>query len=185
MAKGRGVLERAAARAKSSSSVSLIVMLATAGLLVFQVGMAGQWGAHDPGVRPGASAGAPLAGLNADELEYFNASKVEFAEAEEVDEGLGPRMNLDSCGGCHMQPALGGTSPAVNPQVAFAHLNGGTDFVPSILRADRFARRGLSATLTERPTAVSTPCSPSLDGWARMAARSGSRTLRINSRTTT
>jgi len=136
MAKGRGVLERAAARAKSISSVSLIVMLATAGLLVFQVGMAGQWGAHDPGVRPGASAGAPLDGLNADELEYFNAAKLEFAEPEEVDEGLGPRMNLDSCGGCHMQPAVGGTSPAVNPQVAFAHLNGGTDFVPSFISAN-------------------------------------------------
>src|SRR6185436_8930347 len=118
------------------SSVSLIVMLATAGLLVFQVGMAGQWGAHDPGVRPGASAGAPLDGLNADELEYFNAAKLEFAAPEEVDEGLGPRMNLDSCGGCHMQPALGGTSPAVNPQVAFAHQDGGTDFVPSFISAN-------------------------------------------------
>jgi len=125
------------ARAKSISPVSLIVMLATAGLVVFQVGMAGQFrGAHDPGVRPGASAGAPLANLTADELEYFNASKLEFAAPEEVDEGLGPRMNLDSCGGCHMQPALGGTSPAVNPQVAFAHLNGGTDFVPSFLSAN-------------------------------------------------
>jgi CxxC motif-containing protein (DUF1111 family) len=29
-------------------------------------------------------------------------------------------MNLDGCGGCHSQPAIGGTSPAVNPQVAFA-----------------------------------------------------------------
>ena len=29
-------------------------------------------------------------------------------------------MNLGSCGGCHLQPALGGTSPPVNPQVAFA-----------------------------------------------------------------
>ena len=32
------------------------------------------------------------------------------------------RMNLDSCGGCHAQPAIGGSSPAVNPQVAFARL---------------------------------------------------------------
>src|SRR5262249_53011037 len=30
--------------------------------------------------------------------------------------GLGPRFNLDSCGGCHAQPAAGGSSPAVNPQ---------------------------------------------------------------------
>ena len=37
--------------------------------------------------------------------------------------GLGPRMNLDSCGGCHIQPALGGSSPdgktTSNPQVTF------------------------------------------------------------------
>ena len=37
-----------------------------------------------------------------------------------MDEGLGPRFNLDSCGGCHAAPAIGGTSPAVNPQVAKA-----------------------------------------------------------------
>jgi hypothetical protein len=43
-------------------------------------------------------------------------------------------MNLDSCGGCHIQPALGGTSPFVNPQVAFATKNGGTDKVPSFIR---------------------------------------------------
>jgi CxxC motif-containing protein (DUF1111 family) len=42
-------------------------------------------------------------------------------------------MNLDSCGGCHAQPAIGGSSPAVNPQVAFANLSGGTDKVPSFL----------------------------------------------------
>jgi CxxC motif-containing protein (DUF1111 family) len=31
-------------------------------------------------------------------------------------------MNLDGCAACHLQPAIGGTSPAVNPQVAFARL---------------------------------------------------------------
>ena len=36
-------------------------------------------------------------------------------------------MNLDSCGGCHSQPAIGGTSPAVNPQVAFATAGGARD----------------------------------------------------------
>src|SRR6266436_4502430 len=39
-------------------------------------------------------------------------------------------MNLDGCAGCHSQPAIGGTSPAVNPQVAFASKDGGTDRVP-------------------------------------------------------
>ena len=43
-------------------------------------------------------------------------------------------MNLDGCGGCHIQPAIGGSSPAVNPQVAFARKSGGTDKVPSFVR---------------------------------------------------
>src|SRR5712692_1494563 len=43
-------------------------------------------------------------------------------------------MNLDQCSGCHLQPAVGGTSPAVNPQVAFASKDGGTDFVPAFVR---------------------------------------------------
>src|SRR6266571_4915233 len=77
--------------------------------------------ARDPGVRGGAAgAGAALAGLTATELAFFNAGKDDFAEVENVADGLGPTMNLDSCAGCHVQPAVGGTSPAVNPQVAFA-----------------------------------------------------------------
>jgi hypothetical protein len=35
-----------------------------------------------------------------------------------------------------MQPAAGGNDPATNPQVAFASLDGGTDAVPSFLRAN-------------------------------------------------
>jgi CxxC motif-containing protein (DUF1111 family) len=45
-------------------------------------------------------------------------------------------MNLDSCAGCHSQPATGGSSPLVNPQVTFATSNGGTDSVPSFLSAN-------------------------------------------------
>src|SRR5262249_22696458 len=52
----------------------------------------------------------------------------------DVADGLGPRMNLDSCTGCHSQPAVGGTSPSVNPQVAFASKNGGTDQVPFFIK---------------------------------------------------
>src|SRR4051812_6194419 len=85
--------------------------------------------ARDPGVRAGAGAGAPLANLSGSELALFNAGKLDFDEAETPAEGLGPRMNLDSCGGCHSQPATGGTSPAVNPQVAFANSNGATNTI--------------------------------------------------------
>ena len=45
-------------------------------------------------------------------------------------------MNLDSCGGCHSQPAIGGTSPAVNPQVAFATKGGQTNRVPPFITAN-------------------------------------------------
>ena len=92
--------------------------------------------ARDPGVRGGAAgAGAPFAKLTKTELAFFNASKDEFAEADEVKEGLGATMNLDSCGGCHLQPAVGGTSPALNPQVAFATQDGARNTVPSFITA--------------------------------------------------
>ena len=93
--------------------------------------------ARDPGVRSGpAGAGAPLTGLTAKEIDFFNAGKVDFSEVEEIDEGLGPTMNLDGCGGCHSQPAIGGTSPAVNPQIAFANSRGMTNRIPSFLSAN-------------------------------------------------
>src|SRR5882672_663819 len=91
---------------------------------------------RDPGVRAGADAGGQLPGLSPNQAAFFASGATEFAAPEEVDEGLGPRMNLDSCGGCHIQPALGGTSPFVNPQVAFANKDGGTDRVPSFIAAN-------------------------------------------------
>ena len=91
--------------------------------------------ASDPGVRGGpAGAGAPITGLTARQLEFFQTGKDEFEEPEGVADGLGPRMNFDSCAGCHSQPATGGTSPAVNPQVAFASKDGGTDQVPFFIK---------------------------------------------------
>ena len=92
--------------------------------------------AKDPGVRAGAGAGDPIPGLSANQLAFFNAGKTDFTTAEDVPDGLGPRMNLDSCGGCHQAPAVGGSSPAVNPQVAFAHLDGGTDALPAFVTAN-------------------------------------------------
>jgi len=91
--------------------------------------------ARDPGVRGGAAdAGGPLPGLTANQLAFFNQGKDDFEEVEEVADGLGPTMNLDSCGGCHAQPAIGGTSPAVNPQVAFATKRGADNKLPSFIR---------------------------------------------------
>jgi CxxC motif-containing protein (DUF1111 family) len=90
--------------------------------------------AQDPGPRQGAAAaGGPLPGLTGQQTEYFLAGKADFEEAESITEGVGPRMNLDSCAGCHSQPATGGSSPAVNPQMAFANKDGGSDLPPSFL----------------------------------------------------
>jgi len=93
--------------------------------------------ARDPGPRTGAPAvGAPLPGLTPAQLAAFIAGREDFDEVEDVADGLGPTMNLDSCGGCHAQPTVGGTSPAVNPQVAFAGRHGMTNRLPSFIRAD-------------------------------------------------
>ncbi|MFZ3321125.1 MAG: di-heme oxidoredictase family protein [Usitatibacter sp.] len=93
--------------------------------------------ARDPGPRGGTpAAGGPINGLTASELAFFTVSKADFEEAEDVPDGLGPTMNLDSCAGCHAQPASGGSSPAVNPQVAFARKNGARNAVPPFVHAD-------------------------------------------------
>jgi CxxC motif-containing protein (DUF1111 family) len=93
--------------------------------------------AKDPGPRSGLNdAGAPLANLTPPQMAAFIAGKEDFEEAENAEEGLGPTMNLDSCGGCHSHPNIGGTSPPVNPQVAFANKAGATNKLPSFIRAN-------------------------------------------------
>src|ERR1700704_6506750 len=111
-----------------------VPVLLSAGFFLFQAQIVSSqtFRARDPGVRGGdPGAGGPIAGLSATERAFFHAGKDEFEQVDPADEGLGPRMNLDSCGGCHAQPAVGGTSPSVNPQVAFANSLGATNAVPS------------------------------------------------------
>jgi CxxC motif-containing protein (DUF1111 family) len=75
----------------------------------------------DPGVRGGAAgAGGAIAGLTTKEGKFFTDGQSRFAEVDTVATGLGPRFNMNSCAGCHAQPASGGSSPATNPQVAVA-----------------------------------------------------------------
>jgi CxxC motif-containing protein (DUF1111 family) len=107
------------------------VMLAT---MVAVAGAAAQFSASDPGVRGGvAGAGGPLSGLTSSQLALFNVGRDDFEEVEGLGDGLGPRFNLDSCGGCHSQPATGGSSPATNPQVSVATAFGARNTVPSFL----------------------------------------------------
>ena len=96
----------------------------------------------DPGPRGGpAGAGGPLPGLGTLDLALFNSAKQRFQEidsvsggiAGEAGVGLGPRFNLNGCAGCHAQPTIGGTSPATNPEIAVASLDGAQNTIPSFI----------------------------------------------------
>ena len=97
--------------------------------------------ATDPGVRVDAdpetpSAGGPVAGVTQSELQLWIDGLDEFEQVETVADGLGPRFNGLSCAECHSQPAVGGTSPAINPQIAAARAEGATNIVPSFVTLD-------------------------------------------------
>jgi CxxC motif-containing protein (DUF1111 family) len=86
---------------------------------------------RDRGVRGGpAGAGDPLPGLTPDESAFFEAGLEEFVEIETVPEGVGPRFNSNQCSSCHSQPGVGGTSPAENPLIKVATLEGARNIVP-------------------------------------------------------
>jgi len=89
----------------------------------------------DPGVRGGApGAGTPLKGLTADETAFFQNGLAKFLDIESVtggeNNGLGPRFNSNQCLSCHSQPSVGGSSPATNPLIAIATLDGARNVVP-------------------------------------------------------
>jgi|SRR5882757_6600904 len=106
----------------------------------------------DPGVRGGTiDAGGPLVGLSAGQLQTFPVAMANFVTARSVggnlpgtEDGLGPRYNSNSCGSCHSQPAIGGTSPSVNqfpnigpnPQVAVASEAGAANRIPYFIQAN-------------------------------------------------
>jgi CxxC motif-containing protein (DUF1111 family) len=92
---------------------------------------------RDPGVRPGpAGAGKMLPRLTENQRALFAAGLADFVEEDGIGSGLGPRFNHVSCVACHAQPAVGGTSPAVNPQVAVATAFSARNVVPSFIRLD-------------------------------------------------
>src|SRR5205823_9426452 len=51
--------------------------------------------------------------------------------------GLGPRFNSNQCTSCHSFPAVGGTSPASNPQTQFANSH---NALPSFIQPNGPAR---------------------------------------------
>jgi CxxC motif-containing protein (DUF1111 family) len=98
--------------------------------------------AVDPGVRGGPpGAGGPVQGLTSAESDLFTFAATEFSEIHSVSGriqgeagvGLGPGYNGNACGACHNFPASGGSSPAVNPEIAMATVDSAQNSIPSFL----------------------------------------------------
>ncbi|MBZ5508737.1 MAG: thiol oxidoreductase [Acidobacteriia bacterium] len=129
----------------------LCCLLATALLFSFSVKTAHAQdvpAAIDPGPRPGpqpsiGGAGHPIPGLPADQVTFWADGLILFRDTVSVKgtlsgeplAGLGPAFNGNSCLLCHSQPAIGGSSPAQNPQIGIANLDGATNTIPPFLTA--------------------------------------------------
>jgi CxxC motif-containing protein (DUF1111 family) len=130
------------------TNIKLLIAAIALSLLGMSETIQAQFRARDPGVRTGTpGAGDPIPGLTPDQVTFFSAGKEQFEENEKLIDGLGPRFNLDSCAGCHSQPATGGTSPAQNPEVAVGTAYGARNVIPSFVtpngpvREARFVRK--------------------------------------------
>jgi CxxC motif-containing protein (DUF1111 family) len=95
--------------------------------------------AIDTGVRTATTDGdtpPALSDLTPDEqayfqdgLERFSAVKVVVSQTGE-NGGLGPRFNSNQCSSCHLQPFVGGSTPAVNPLLTVAKADGAANAIP-------------------------------------------------------
>jgi CxxC motif-containing protein (DUF1111 family) len=106
---------------------------------------AGAFDAIQPKDADGNGAGRQLAKLTPDQTAFWFASLAVFGEGVTVDGasdpatgnptilGLGPAFNGDSCVSCHAFPAIGGTSPFVNPQAALATAAGAQNRLPPFI----------------------------------------------------
>ncbi len=123
----------------------VLLTLATASLLAGVAlmianpqGVRAQVKAVDPGLRTGtAGAGQFIKGLSTDQKSTTSRLTQIFTEINNVtggtqqkSVGLGPLWNSNSCNSCHGQPAVGGSSPVVNPLFAIFNVQGGTNTMP-------------------------------------------------------
>ncbi len=139
-------------------SLSLLIFL-----LAFVFAVQGQNAARDPGPRTGPpGAGNFITGLTSSQQAYFADGQRRFQEVETVqngaNNGLGPTFNSNSCSSCHAQPAFGGTSPSVNPQIAVANLDGASNTIPPFITLNgpvREARFKLATDANGRLTSTS------------------------------
>ncbi|HUB65749.1 MAG TPA: di-heme oxidoredictase family protein [Methylocella sp.] len=130
----QAIWRRPTSKKKHTMRTSIIAAV----ILAASAAAAQPQGAQDPGIRNDGKAGAggPLPNLPDSLTKMFLSGQNIFEEVETVagsSGGLGPTMNLNSCAGCHVNPAIGGTSPANNnPQVSFymQSLNHTTNSLP-------------------------------------------------------
>ncbi len=117
-----------------------------------------QKSARDPGVREGRlGAGSPINSLTPAEQAFFSAGLASFRQLASVTgsiaetrKGLGPTFNALSCAQCHAQPAIGGSSAEINPQIGAAIAQGAANKIPSFINSRspvRVARFPYSADL--------------------------------------
>jgi CxxC motif-containing protein (DUF1111 family) len=127
--------------------LTLVLFIVIGGLFSQDVlSQVGRFTAQDPGVRKGQTgAGGVLQGIASGSMEQrvFAVGQEAFEEVgsvqgtiKDTEAGLGPRFNLDSCAGCHAHPAVGGSSPFVNPQVELAKKYGANNDIPSFIKSD-------------------------------------------------
>jgi len=129
---------KAASGLDARATASLICVATLVILLLGSVSVSAQ---KDPGVRGGpAGAGTAITGLSTSQTNLFTLGSQLFVQTASVTGsisgtrlGLGPRYNAVICSVCHNQPAVGGTSPSVNPEIAAASDHGAKNTIPSFV----------------------------------------------------
>jgi len=127
------VLRQSTAANFGISTIAIAAIMAVVPLAMAQT---------DPGPRStNSTAASPVPGLTGAELNEFNDGFATFQEVDDVHDstagnGLGPRFNSNSCASCHVFPAIGGTSPNANPQIAVATLKGARNTVPPFIHTN-------------------------------------------------
>ena len=120
----RGKIDRSRKK-RTRIRVALSILFFLALSLFSGIVIHGQSSAVDPGLRGGPpGAGGEIDGLTVDQGLTFEQNLGNFAEVNTVKVsngvgklplvGLGPTFDSNSCASCHAQPAIGGSSPAVN-----------------------------------------------------------------------
>jgi hypothetical protein len=149
----------------------------------------------DPGPRGGpAGAGGTFPVLDntnpnrdAAYKAFFAAALLRFQEVDSVSgtiesgSGLGPTFNGNACAMCHLQPAIGGSSPGLaskqnpvpNPQVALATLHGANNTPPSFITASGPVRE--ARFVSTNPSQNGAPLDGGVHGLYTIAGRSDAR----------